>query len=128
MKYKMDVEQAKRLIKKITADTKSGVLEWEKAELSKNIEVKEEFQVPLTAAKEDYHFQAVLKDTAVAHLQMQGEQYYFWVESEGDIAQLEGSLYRSPELSSNMIDLAFAIHEKTKFKLKNLIEDYLEDK
>ena len=65
MKYRMEMDEAKRLIKKITEDTKAGKLEWERAELSKNIEIKEEFQIPLTAVKADYHFQAVLKDTAV---------------------------------------------------------------
>ena len=128
MKYRMEMDEAKALIKKIIADTKSGKLEWERAELSQNIEVKEEYQIPLTAVKKDYHFQAVLKDTAVAHLQMQGELYYFWVESEGEIAQLFGELYRSPEMTDLMIQLAMEIRAESRYKLKDLIDDYLADK
>ena len=124
----MEMDEAKKLIKKIKADTVAGKLEWEMTELNPNIDVEEKYQVPLTTAKKDYHVQTVLKDTAVAHLQMQGELYYFWVESEGEIAQLRGELYRSPEMSHEMIELAKAIHTERGYKLKDLIDEYLEDK
>lgn len=130
MKYIMDDEEAKKLIKKLLGDTLARKLEWTKEPLEKNVEVLKEHEVPLTTAHADCHYKTVIHDAAEAHFQLQGGLYYVWVSDGEDLAIARGNFFLSPVIVDDLFKLGTLLVKgnASTCSIHENVLAYLEDK
>ncbi len=126
MNHKLDIDKVKVLIPRLTEDTKSGAIEWKKVEVDENVTVPERISIPLTTARNDYHFQTEIGDGLEVHLQLYGEHYFIWIEDEdGERAHVDNSLYKHEFIVERIIDLDRAVRKTAKKELMERIDDYI---
>lgn len=101
---------AEPFIKKLIQDTYDKKIIWERQKIDTNVEVPKRFEVPLTTAHVDYHFQAEISEGVIVHFQHEKSLYFVWVVDQGEgFAYFSDGLYSMPNFVDGIFELSKAI-------------------